>query len=202
MSASGTRREPRKRALNLWKRSSALRQASVETIPAVVSPRTGVLALCLGNAVQWYDFALYGAFATIIGPLFFPAQNPATVMLAAFGAHGIALVVRPIGAVIFGRSGGLPGGASPVAMARDRLPADALVIGRADLTAYFNQVDASAPQGVNESPKRCVIQFDRMQDRASGFYGLDLTKVFEQVQRHSACYSDLVRRLCHPRLDP
>jgi MHS family proline/betaine transporter-like MFS transporter len=68
-----------------------------------VSSQTAVLALCLGNAVQWYDFALYGAFATVIGPLFFPAGDPQTVLLAALAAYGTALVVRPFGAVLFGR---------------------------------------------------------------------------------------------------
>src|SRR4029453_428859 len=70
---------------------------------------TAVLALCLGNAVQWYDFALYGAFATIIGPVFFPAEDPSTAMLAAFATYGIALIMRPVGAVIFGRMADLRG---------------------------------------------------------------------------------------------
>ena len=59
--------------------------------------------------MQWYDFALYGAFATVIGPLFFPAQNPSTAMLAAFATYGIALGVRPFGALIFGRMADLRG---------------------------------------------------------------------------------------------
>ena len=68
-----------------------------------LSSRSAVFALCLGNAVEWYDFALYGAFATVIGPLFFPAEDHSTVMLAAFATYGTALIVRPIGALLFGR---------------------------------------------------------------------------------------------------
>ena len=45
--------------------------------------------------MQWYDFALYGAFATIIGPVFFPAEDPSTVLLAAFAVYATALIVRP-----------------------------------------------------------------------------------------------------------
>jgi MHS family proline/betaine transporter-like MFS transporter len=71
--------------------------------------RTAVLALCLGNAVQWYDFALYGAFATIIGPVFFPAEDPSVVMLTAFATYSTALIVRPIGALLFGRMADLRG---------------------------------------------------------------------------------------------
>ena len=47
--------------------------------------------------MQWYDFALYGAFATIIGPVFFPAEDPSTVLLAAFAVYGTALIIRPVG---------------------------------------------------------------------------------------------------------
>ena len=68
-----------------------------------VSGRTAVFALCLGNAVEWYDFALYGAFATVIGSLFFPAEDRSTVMLAAFATYSTALIVRPVGALLFGR---------------------------------------------------------------------------------------------------
>ena len=87
MSTAGTRRDPR----------------------GAVSSRTAVFTLCLGNAVQWYDFALFGAFASIIGPLFFPAQDPSTVLLAAFATYGIALIVRPVGALLFGRLADLRG---------------------------------------------------------------------------------------------
>jgi MFS transporter, MHS family, proline/betaine transporter len=74
-----------------------------------ISLRTALLALCLGNAVQWYDFALYGAFATIIGAVFFPAQDPSVAMLAAFATYGIALIIRPVGALIFGRMADIRG---------------------------------------------------------------------------------------------
>ncbi|HEX5907408.1 MAG TPA: MFS transporter, partial [Propionibacteriaceae bacterium] len=59
--------------------------------------------------MQWYDFALYGAFATIIGPVFFPAEDTSVVMLAAFATYSIALIVRPIGALLFGRMADLRG---------------------------------------------------------------------------------------------
>lgn len=59
--------------------------------------------------MQWYDFALYGAFATIIGPVFFPAEDPSMVLLAAFAVYGTALIIRPVGAVFFGRMADLRG---------------------------------------------------------------------------------------------
>jgi MFS transporter, MHS family, proline/betaine transporter len=108
MSTSGMRRRSRVRAANSSHHADALGQAqgadaAARGASAGGSSRTAVFALYLGNAIQWYDFALYGAFATVIGPIFFAAQNPSTVMLAAFATYGIALVVRPFGALMFGR---------------------------------------------------------------------------------------------------
>ena len=59
--------------------------------------------------MQWYDFALYGAFASIIGPVFFPAEDPSTALLAAFAPYGTALIIRPVDAVLFGRIADLRG---------------------------------------------------------------------------------------------
>ncbi len=59
----------------------------------------------LGNVLEWYDFAVYGFFATIIGTLFFPATDRASSLVAAFGAFAIGFVMRPLGAVLFGHIG-------------------------------------------------------------------------------------------------
>ena len=65
--------------------------------------RRAITAACVGNAAEWYDFAIYGALATIIGVVYFPAGNPAAALSAAFAAYGTALFVRPLGALVFGR---------------------------------------------------------------------------------------------------
>jgi MHS family proline/betaine transporter-like MFS transporter len=54
----------------------------------------------VGNAVEWYDFAVYGALGTAIVPVFFPHHDQ--VLLAAFALYGTAFLVRPIGAVVLG----------------------------------------------------------------------------------------------------
>jgi MFS transporter, MHS family, proline/betaine transporter len=64
-----------------------------------------ITAACVGNASEWYDFAIYGALATVIGAVYFPAGNPMTALSAAFAAYGTALLVRPLGALVFGRMG-------------------------------------------------------------------------------------------------
>ncbi len=69
------------------------------------SSRRAITAACVGNAAEWYDFAIFGALATVIAVVYFPAGNPAAALSAAFAAYGTALLVRPLGALVFGRMG-------------------------------------------------------------------------------------------------
>lgn len=60
----------------------------------------------IGTAIEFYDFYIYGlAVAMVIGPVFFPASDPATQSLNAFLTFGIAFIARPIGALLFGHFG-------------------------------------------------------------------------------------------------
>lgn len=61
-----------------------------------------VVAGCVGNVLEWYDFALYGFFAPIIAKLFFPSDNELTGLLATFGIFAVGFLMRPIGSVLFG----------------------------------------------------------------------------------------------------
>src|SRR5215213_9094242 len=67
--------------------------------------RRAIAAACIGNAAEWYDFAIYGALATVVGFVFFPARDLTTALSAAFAVYGTALILRPLGALIFGRMG-------------------------------------------------------------------------------------------------
>lgn len=68
-----------------------------------------ILIGLIGNVMEWYDFAVYGFFATVIGKLFFPADNPAISLFASFGAFAAGFLVRPLGGLLFGRIGDLMG---------------------------------------------------------------------------------------------
>ncbi len=59
----------------------------------------------IGNIIEYYDFALFGYLATIIGANFFPSDNPAVSAVAAFSAFAVGAIMRPVGAVIFGHIG-------------------------------------------------------------------------------------------------
>ena len=63
----------------------------------------------VGNVLEWYDFAVYGYFASIIGMHFFPSENPEISLIAAFGAFASGFLVRPLGGLLFGRIGDLVG---------------------------------------------------------------------------------------------
>jgi MFS transporter, MHS family, proline/betaine transporter len=67
--------------------------------------RRALLAGSVGNLVEWYDFALYGAFATIIAATFFPEADPSSGLLAAFAVFGVAFLARPAGALLFAHYG-------------------------------------------------------------------------------------------------
>jgi hypothetical protein len=52
------------------------------------------VAACVGNAAEWYDFAINGSLATVIGLVFFPTQDLASALSAAFATYGGAFLVR------------------------------------------------------------------------------------------------------------
>jgi MHS family proline/betaine transporter-like MFS transporter len=59
----------------------------------------------IGNVLEWYDFAIYGYFATQIGRNFFPHEDAVAQLLSAFGVFAIGYLMRPIGGVIVGHIG-------------------------------------------------------------------------------------------------
>jgi len=64
-----------------------------------------IVSCMIGNALEWYEFTLYGYFATIIGRLFFPSDDPIASLIAAFAVFAAGFIMRPLGAIIFGHIG-------------------------------------------------------------------------------------------------
>jgi MHS family proline/betaine transporter-like MFS transporter len=64
-----------------------------------------VISGMIGNALEWYDFALYGHFASILSKLYFPSSDPHLSLLATFGVFAVGFFMRPIGGIIFGYIG-------------------------------------------------------------------------------------------------
>ena len=69
------------------------------------SSRRAVTAAVIGNVLEWYDFAVYGFVAAIIGKNFFPGTDETTELLKAFLTFGLGFVARPIGGIVIGRMG-------------------------------------------------------------------------------------------------
>ena len=61
-----------------------------------------VISSSIGNALEWYDFLVYGFFASIIGKLFFPADDEWVSLLFAVGSFGVSFITRPVGAIVLG----------------------------------------------------------------------------------------------------
>lgn len=61
-----------------------------------------LFATCIGNALEWFDIAVYGFFASYIAHAFFPTEDPAVSLLLTFGSFGVSFLIRPLGAVVLG----------------------------------------------------------------------------------------------------
>jgi MFS family permease len=68
-----------------------------------------IFASSLGTIFEWYDFYLYAVLAPFFASLFFPAGNDTAALLSAFATYAAGFLVRPFGALLFGRIGDLVG---------------------------------------------------------------------------------------------
>ncbi len=73
------------------------------SIPKVIS------ASAVGTMIEWYDFYIFGSLATVISPLFYPQGNDTLALIAYLSTFAVGFVVRPFGALFFGRIGDLVG---------------------------------------------------------------------------------------------
>ena len=66
-------------------------------------------ASSVGTMIEWYDFYIFGSLATVISPLFYPQGNNTLALIAYLSTFAVGFVVRPFGALFFGRIGDLVG---------------------------------------------------------------------------------------------
>src|SRR6058998_564178 len=86
--------------------------AIVVPTPHVISgadERRVIIASSVGTVFEWYDFYLYAILAVFFAGLFFPPGNLTAATIGAFGAYAAGFLVRPFGAIVFGRIGDLVG---------------------------------------------------------------------------------------------
>lgn len=61
-----------------------------------------ITAAALGNAIEWFDFGVYGFLAYVLGKVFFPDASPGVQLVASLATFSVPFLVRPIGGIIFG----------------------------------------------------------------------------------------------------
>lgn len=104
--------------------------------------RKALLAGVIGNFVEYYDFALYGFFATTIAHLFFPQSDPTAALLSTFAIFAFGFVVRPLGAVAFGHLGDRIGRRPALLLAVVLMSAGTIALG---LLPGYAQIGTMAP---------------------------------------------------------
>jgi len=71
--------------------------------------RSVIIASSVGTLIEWYDFYIFGSLATVLATQFFPKTNPTAALLSTLATFAAGFVVRPFGALVFGRLGDLVG---------------------------------------------------------------------------------------------
>ncbi|MGL4454255.1 MAG: MFS transporter, partial [Plesiomonas sp.] len=67
--------------------------------------KKAITAAALGNAMEWFDFGVYGFVAYALGQVFFPGAAPGLQVIAALATFSVPFLVRPLGGVFFGALG-------------------------------------------------------------------------------------------------
>ncbi len=89
-------------------REDGLVGGDMRTEPFLVTSaerRRVIAASSVGTVFEWYDFYLYAVLAPFFAGFFFPPGNDTAALLAAFATYAAGFLVRPFGAVFFGRLG-------------------------------------------------------------------------------------------------
>src|SRR5215467_12798979 len=101
-----------------------------------------IFASSLGTVFEWYDFYLYATLAPFFAALFFPKGNDTAALLSAFATYAAGFLVRPFGAIVFGRIGDLVGRKYTFLITIMVMGAATFAVG---LMPTYNQVGILAP---------------------------------------------------------
>jgi len=104
--------------------------------------RKAVTGASIGNAVEWFDFAIYGFLATFIAANFFPSGNETAALLNTFAIFAAAFFMRPLGGFVFGPLGDRIGRQRVLALVILLMAASTLAIG---LLPTYDAIGVAAP---------------------------------------------------------
>jgi hypothetical protein len=89
--------------------AAVLPAAAAANRPMTAEEKKVIFASSLGTVFEWYDFYLYGSLAAIIAKQFFSGLDPSSAFIFALLAFAAGFLVRPFGAIVFGRLGDMIG---------------------------------------------------------------------------------------------
>lgn len=123
-----------------------MQSSASATLPAArqAAPqhKRALVAACIGNFIEYFDFVIYGYFAPVIALLFFPADDPAASLLLTFAVFAISYASRPLGGIVFGHLGDRYGRKTPLAVAIILIAAATTLIG---LMPTYASIGIAAP---------------------------------------------------------
>src|SRR5260370_9922225 len=71
--------------------------------PTQVAPKSfQIAATVIGNALEWYDFLIFGFMTVVISRLFFPADSQYSSLLLTTATFGVGFFMRPVGGIVLG----------------------------------------------------------------------------------------------------
>ena len=109
---------------------------------ALSMAKKAAFSTVVGNALEWFDFATYAFFATVIARQFFPPGDKTAALMATFAVFGIGLAARPLGAVVFGRMGDVRGRKFALVVAMPMMGLGTVMLG---LLPTYSQIGIAAP---------------------------------------------------------
>ncbi len=116
---------------------------TAQEVPRITAQhKRALVAACIGNFIEYFDFVIYGYFASVIARLFFPAENQAASLLLTFAVFAISYASRPLGGIIFGHLGDRYGRKIPLSIAIMMIAASTTVIG---LMPTYGTIGLAAP---------------------------------------------------------
>jgi MHS family proline/betaine transporter-like MFS transporter len=137
-----------------------------------------VVAVAIGNMMEWYDFALTATLAQYLAPVFFPSSTPISGLLNVLVVFGIAFVFRPLGGWLLG----------PLGDRRGRMFALVVAFGMmATATAVVGMLPAQASIGL-AAPILLVLARIIQGVSAGGEAGLSVTYLMEQAPPHQRAF--------------
>lgn len=104
--------------------------------------KRAVGAAALGNAMEWFDFGVYGYIAVVIGRVFFPSVDATAQLIATFATFTVAFLVRPLGGMVFGPLGDKYGRQKILAVTMIMMASSTFCIG---LIPSYNSIGLWAP---------------------------------------------------------